>query len=176
MKALILGIGGQDGSYLAEILLERDYEVHGLYRRSSVNNLTRIAHVRDKVVLHQGDITDPPSILGCKTATTAEPPEQSDLIPGWATGLSRTEANRAYNQTAANAPPSFEVTGAGTISLTREAYIYGMIFQNATGSSMFQAEDSMITAEECEFISAHAGRSDWAGGLTIKNCSIQRNL
>ncbi len=68
-KALILGIGGQDGSYLADILLERDYEVHGLYRRSSVDNLTRIAHVWDKVVLHQGDITDPPSILRITKST-----------------------------------------------------------------------------------------------------------
>ncbi len=63
MRALILGIGGQDGSYLADILLDRGYEVHGLYRRSSVNNLQRIEHIRDKVALHQGDITDPPSIL-----------------------------------------------------------------------------------------------------------------
>jgi GDPmannose 4,6-dehydratase len=56
--SLVTGITGQDGSYLADILLEKDYEVHGLYRRSSVGNLTRIAHCRDKIHLHQGDITD----------------------------------------------------------------------------------------------------------------------
>ena len=62
MKGLILGVGGQDGSYLADILLERGYEVHGLYRRSSVDNLARISHVRDRIHLHQGDITDPSSV------------------------------------------------------------------------------------------------------------------
>ncbi len=61
-RALILGIGGMDGSYLADILLERGYEVHGLYRRSSVDNLQRIAHCRDKVTLHQGDMGDAKSI------------------------------------------------------------------------------------------------------------------
>lgn len=56
--ALILGIGGQDGSYLADILLEKDYTVHGMYRRSSGNNLWRIGHILDKVTLHQGDMAD----------------------------------------------------------------------------------------------------------------------
>lgn len=60
-RALILGVGGQDGSYLCDILLEKGYEVHGLYRRSSVDNLTRIAHVRERVTLHAGDVTDPSS-------------------------------------------------------------------------------------------------------------------
>jgi len=55
---LILGIGGQDGSYLADILTRQEEKVHGLYRRSSVNNLRRIEHLRDKIALHQGDITD----------------------------------------------------------------------------------------------------------------------
>jgi len=64
MKALILGIGGQDGSYLAEILLENGWEVHGLYRRSSVNNLQRIEHLKGQVTLHQGDITDLSSVAG----------------------------------------------------------------------------------------------------------------
>ena len=58
-RALILGVGGQDGSYLAELLLEKGYEVHGLYRRSSVDNLWRIAGIRDKITLHQGDMSDP---------------------------------------------------------------------------------------------------------------------
>jgi GDPmannose 4,6-dehydratase len=61
-RALILGIGGQDGSYLAEVLLGKDYAVHGLYRRSSVDNLTRIAHIRDRIALHQGDLADSHSI------------------------------------------------------------------------------------------------------------------
>ena len=58
MKCLILGVGGQDGSYLADILLEEGHEVHGLYRRSSVDNLSRIDHIKDDLTLHIGDITD----------------------------------------------------------------------------------------------------------------------
>jgi GDPmannose 4,6-dehydratase len=57
-RALILGIGGQDGSYLCDILLEQGREVHGLYHRSSYDNLQRIAHCRDRIILHRGDITD----------------------------------------------------------------------------------------------------------------------
>jgi GDPmannose 4,6-dehydratase len=55
-KALITGITGQDGSYLAELLLEKGYEVHGLVRRSSSFNTWRIAHVREQLVLHYGDL------------------------------------------------------------------------------------------------------------------------
>ena len=59
-KALITGITGQDGSYLAEFLLEKGYEVHGLIRRSSISNTGRIDHLirEDKIVLHGGDMTD----------------------------------------------------------------------------------------------------------------------
>lgn len=57
-RALITGIGGQDGSYLAELLLREGYEVHGLYRRSSVNNLSNIDHIKDRLFLHRGDVTD----------------------------------------------------------------------------------------------------------------------
>lgn len=61
-RALILGIGGQDGSYLAENLLSHGYEVHGLYRRTSVDNLWRIQTFRDKVTLHKGDLLDLSSV------------------------------------------------------------------------------------------------------------------
>lgn len=56
--ALITGITGQDGSYLAELLLDKDYEVHGIERRASVPNIQRIEHIKDKVSLHYGDMTD----------------------------------------------------------------------------------------------------------------------
>ena len=56
--ALITGITGQDGSYLSELLLDKNYEVHGIIRRSSVPNTERIDHVSDKVNLHYGDMTD----------------------------------------------------------------------------------------------------------------------
>lgn len=64
-KALITGITGQDGSYLAELLLEKGYEVHGLIRRSSTDNTERIRHLLDgpkKVTLHYGDMTDAGSL------------------------------------------------------------------------------------------------------------------
>ena len=56
--ALITGITGQDGSYLAEWLLHNNYEVHGIVRRASTNNLSRINHILNKITLHEGDITD----------------------------------------------------------------------------------------------------------------------
>ena len=62
-RALILGVGGQDGSYLADILLEDGYEVHGLHRHSSADNLDRVVHCRDRLTLHKGDLCDPLSVL-----------------------------------------------------------------------------------------------------------------
>lgn len=56
--ALITGITGQDGSYLAELLLEKGYEVHGIIRRSSMINTHRIDHIFDRITLHYGDLTD----------------------------------------------------------------------------------------------------------------------
>jgi GDPmannose 4,6-dehydratase len=57
-RALITGITGQDGSYLAELLLSKGYAVHGMVRRSSSENFDRINHLRDRVTLHQGDLLD----------------------------------------------------------------------------------------------------------------------
>lgn len=57
-KAFITGITGQDGSYLAELLLEKGYEVHGMLRRSSSFNTGRIDHIFNQIILHHGDITD----------------------------------------------------------------------------------------------------------------------
>jgi GDPmannose 4,6-dehydratase len=58
-KALITGITGQDGSHLAELLLEKGYEVHGIIRRCSSFNTDRIDHIYDRIKLHYGDLTDP---------------------------------------------------------------------------------------------------------------------
>ena len=62
-KALITGITGQDGAYLAEFLLEKGYEVHGMVRRASTESFERIAHLRDDVSLHQADLLDQLSIV-----------------------------------------------------------------------------------------------------------------
>ena|ERR1700693_2910919 len=61
-KALITGITGQDGSYLAELLLEKGYKVTGMIRRSSTDNLERITHLRDKLHLLYGDLSDASSL------------------------------------------------------------------------------------------------------------------
>jgi GDPmannose 4,6-dehydratase len=61
--ALITGITGQDGSYLAELLLEKGYEVHGIVRRSSLINTYRIDHIYDSITLHYGDLTDSTNLV-----------------------------------------------------------------------------------------------------------------
>ena len=63
-KALITGITGQDGSYLAELLLSKGYEVHGIVRRASLINTHRIDHIYEKLKLHYGDLTDAVSVMG----------------------------------------------------------------------------------------------------------------
>ena len=62
--ALITGITGQDGSYLAELLLEKGYEVHGIVRRSSLINTHRIDHIYKNIHLHYGDLTDATNLIG----------------------------------------------------------------------------------------------------------------
>ncbi|MFP4459433.1 MAG: GDP-mannose 4,6-dehydratase [Candidatus Zixiibacteriota bacterium] len=62
-KALITGITGQDGSYLAEFLIEKGYEVYGMVRRSSSENFDRIAHIRDRIEIRQGDLLDQLSLI-----------------------------------------------------------------------------------------------------------------
>jgi GDPmannose 4,6-dehydratase len=62
-RALITGITGQDGSYLAELLLDKGYEVHGMVRRSSTERFDRIEHLRDRVTLHQADLLDQRSLV-----------------------------------------------------------------------------------------------------------------
>jgi GDPmannose 4,6-dehydratase len=62
-SALITGITGQDGSYLAELLLEKGYDVHGMVRRASTEKFERIEHIRDRITLHQGDLLDQRSLV-----------------------------------------------------------------------------------------------------------------
>jgi GDPmannose 4,6-dehydratase len=76
-RALITGITGQDGSYLAELLLEKGYEVLGMTRRASTENVERIGHLTDRVKLIQGDLLDPHSLVSA--LRTAEPTEVYNL-------------------------------------------------------------------------------------------------
>lgn len=62
-KALITGVTGQDGSYLAELLLEKGYEVHGMVRRSSTEKMERIEQIKDRLHLHYGDLADSMSLV-----------------------------------------------------------------------------------------------------------------
>jgi GDPmannose 4,6-dehydratase len=76
-SALITGVTGQDGSYLAELLLDRGYEVHGMVRRASTEKFDRIEHLRDRIVLHQGDLLDHRSLVDALRA--AQPAEIYNL-------------------------------------------------------------------------------------------------
>ncbi len=113
-RALILGVAGQDGSYLAELLLSKGYEVHGLYRRSSCDNLWRIAGVRDWLTLHVGDLLD---VCSVQTALAVSAPDEvynladqdhvgsSRFLPGYSTDVTGRavgellESCRMHNRT-----------------------------------------------------------------------------
>jgi GDPmannose 4,6-dehydratase len=76
-RELITGITGQDGSYLAELLLEKGYEVHGMVRRASTEKFDRIEHLRDRITLHQADLLDHRSLVDALRA--ADPDEVYNL-------------------------------------------------------------------------------------------------
>src|SRR5436305_11286631 len=70
--AIITGITGQDGSYLAELLLEKGYEVHGMVRRASTEKFDRIEHIRERITLHQGDLLDQRSLVDALRAAAPD--------------------------------------------------------------------------------------------------------
>jgi GDPmannose 4,6-dehydratase len=76
-SALITGITGQDGSYLADLLLEKGYDVHGMVRRASTEKFDRIEHLRDRITLHQADLLDQRSLVDALRA--AKPDEVYNL-------------------------------------------------------------------------------------------------
>ncbi|PIP21779.1 MAG: GDP-mannose 4,6-dehydratase [Candidatus Nealsonbacteria bacterium CG23_combo_of_CG06-09_8_20_14_all_40_13] len=94
-RALITGITGQDGSYLADLLLEKDYQVFGLVRRSSTSNYRRIEHLKDKITLIPGDLLDQMSLI--QAVKEANPDEvynlaaQSFVPTSWTSPLSTGE-------------------------------------------------------------------------------------
>lgn len=94
-RALITGITGQDGSYLAEFLLAQGYEVHGLVRRTSLQGLDRIQHLLGRITLHPGDLCDQASLL--RALQAAQPHEVYNLaaqswVPGsWAAPVATAE-------------------------------------------------------------------------------------
>ena len=84
-RAVITGITGQDGSYLAELLLEQGYEVTGVVRRSSAPNLWRIEHLLDRITLRPGDLLDQPpfSVFGDVRVTNPSEFRQRGSAPRW---------------------------------------------------------------------------------------------
>ncbi len=95
--ALITGITGQDGSYLAEQLLDEDYEVYGLYRRSSLPHFERIEEFKDKIKLIEGDITDVGSLI--RALKESEPTEIYNLAAQSFVGTSWTQPINTMNTT-----------------------------------------------------------------------------
>lgn len=135
--AFITGLTGQDGSYLAEILLKKGYEVHGLVRRSSTFNTQRIDHIRDRLITHYGDMTDPFSLLWA--LKKAQPDEiynlaaQSHVMVSWETPLYTAQT-----------------TGIGVLNLLEAVRVLGLkskIYQASTselfnGTEPIQNEDT----------------------------------
>jgi len=125
-RALITGITGQDGSYLAELLLEKGYEVVGMVRRSSVENFERIAHLVDRVTLRQADLLDQLSLVNL---------------------LREVQPSEVYNLAAQSfIPTSFsqplltgEFTGLGVTRMLEAVRLVdsGIRFYQASSSEMF---------------------------------------
>jgi GDPmannose 4,6-dehydratase len=125
-RALITGITGQDGSYLAELLLEKGYEVHGMVRRASTEKFERIEHLRDRVTLHQGDLLDQRSLVD--TLRAAQPDEVYNLAAMSFVAVSWTQPTLTA-----------EFTGVGVtrmLEALREA-APGARFYQASSSEMF---------------------------------------
>ncbi len=125
-KALITGITGQDGSYLAELLLEKGYEVYGLVRRLSTPNISRIDHILDKISLVEGDLTDQSSLNNAMKEV--QPDEVYNL------------AAQSFVGTSWNQPVlTGEVTGMGAVRLLESVRHFckdARIYQ-ASSSEMF---------------------------------------
>ncbi len=125
-RALITGITGQDGSYLADLLLDKGYEVHGMVRRSSTETFQRLEHIRDRLVLHTGDLLDQRSLVDVLRA--CEPDEIYNLA-----AMSFVAAS--WSQPVLTA----EFTGAGVtrmLEAMREV-APGARFYQASSSEMF---------------------------------------
>lgn len=125
-RALVTGITGQDGSYLAELLLEKGYEVHGIMRRNSTFTTGRIEHIFDKIELHYGDLADSSSLQ--HIVSKVQPDEVYNL------------AAQSHVKVSFDVPEyTADVTGTGTLRLL-EAIRTGAPeakFYQASSSEMF---------------------------------------
>ena len=140
MRAFITGITGQDGSYLAELLLDKGYEVHGLVRHKSSGGNDRIAHLQDKVVLHHGDLTDSRSLINALKA--ADPDEVYNLA-------SMSFVTRSWEQPSL----TMDVTGAGALRMLDAVrdVCPGARFYQASSSEMFGETRECPQTEDTPF-------------------------
>jgi GDPmannose 4,6-dehydratase len=139
-RALITGITGQDGSYLAELLLEKGYEVFGMTRRASTENVERIGHLTDRISLIQGDLLDPHSLVSA--LRTAEPHEVYNL------------AAQSFVPTSWNQPVlTAEFTGVGVTRLLEAIRTVdpNIRFYQASSSEMFGKVREVPQNEETPF-------------------------
>jgi GDPmannose 4,6-dehydratase len=125
-RALITGITGQDGSHLADLLLEKGYEVHGMVRRSSTETFDRIEHIRDRIILHTGDLLDQRSLGDVMKA--CEPDEIYNLA-----AMSFVAAS--WNQPVLTA--DFSGVGVTRILEAMRGVAPGARFYQASSSEMF---------------------------------------
>lgn len=138
--ALITGITGQDGSYLAEFLLDKGYQVYGLMRRLSSPNFSRIAHIANRITLLEGDLTDQSSLS--VALQTSQPDEVYNL------------AAQSFVATSWNQPSlTGDVTGLGAVRLfeaTRQSCKDAKVYQ-ASSSEMFGAAEESPQSEKTKF-------------------------
>ncbi len=139
-KALITGITGQDGSYLAEFLLEKGYEVHGMVRRSSVENFERIQQIRDHVHFVQGDLTDQSSLD--EAIKQVQPDEVYNLG-------AQSFVPTSFNQPAATA----NITGLGVTRMLEAIRKHkpDAKFYQASSSEMFGKVQEVPQTEKTPF-------------------------
>jgi GDPmannose 4,6-dehydratase len=139
-RALITGITGQDGSYLAELLLDKGYEVFGMTRRASTENVERIGHLVDRVTLIQGDLLDPHSLVSA--LRTSEPHEVYNL------------AAQSFVPTSWNQPVlTAEFTGVGVTRLLEAIRTVDpdIRFYQASSSEMFGKVREVPQTEQTPF-------------------------
>jgi GDPmannose 4,6-dehydratase len=139
-SALITGITGQDGSYLAEWLLEQGYRVHGLVRRSSTVTFERIWHIQDRVELLSGDLTDQSSLIAA--LEQAQPDEVYNL------------AAQSFVQTSWTQPVlTGDVTGLGVTRILDAIRVFNpaIRFYQASSSEMFGKVQAVPQQEDTPF-------------------------
>mgnify|MGYP002797583786 FL=1 len=141
-RALITGITGQDGSYLAELLLEKGYEVHGMTRRASLPNTERIEHLLGKITLHDGDLSDSSSII--RIMTLVRPDEVYNL------------AAQSHVQVSFDVPEySGDVDALGVLRMLESIRILGMEktcrFYQASTSELYGKVEEVPQRETTPF-------------------------